>query len=257
MVNQWAPIYLKKNQKFEYIDELASGSIPALILKKAFSMKTCKKITEKILDFNYITNGPGIKKKIGVSLNSFINQKGIYFEKTRFIEKTLEQYFPYNEDPRITMQNLLSIVFSMETEIAKENNSNYSKGVFRFHGTDESFKIHRDSAHYEAIGYQVSKFPLQFSAVLHLQPAEYGGELVIYKKIWKHSDEKYRTPYFGYSEKVVHDIESIKIKPEIGDIVIINPVHYHAISKIKGKYDRISVGFFFAPTDEQTLACWA
>ena len=84
MVNQWAPIYLKKNQKFEYIDELASGSIPALILKKAFSMKTCKKITEKILDFNYITNGPGIKKNIGVSLNSFINQKGIYFEKTRF-----------------------------------------------------------------------------------------------------------------------------------------------------------------------------
>ena len=49
----------------------------------------------------------------------------------------------------------------------------------------------------------------------------------------------------------------LKIKPEAGDIVIINPIHYHAISKIKGKHDRISIGFFFAPTDEQRLACWA
>jgi len=257
LVNQWVPIYLNKNQKFEFIDELANGSIPALILKKAFSLKACKKITEKILNFDYISSGPGIEKKIGVSLNSFFNQKTVYFEKTKFIEKKLERYFFNNEDPRTSMQNLLSTIFSMETKIAKENNLNYSKGVFRFHGTDESFKIHRDYAHYEAVGYQVSNFPLQFSAVLHLQSAEHGGELVMYRKIWGRGDEKYRTPYFGYSEKVVRDIESIKIKPEIGDIVIINPVHYHAISKIKGKYDRISVGFFFAPTDEQTLACWA
>ena len=70
-------------------------------------------------------------------------------------------------------------------------------------------------------------------------------------------DEKYRSPYFGYSEKVVHDITSIKIKPEIGDVIIINPIHYHTISKIKGKHDRISTGFFFAPTNEQALVCWA
>ena len=233
------------------------GIFPALILKKAFSLKTCKKITEKILGFNYISSGPGIEKKIGVSLNSFINKKGAYFEKTKFIDKKLEQYFSYNEDPRILMQNLLSTVFTMETRVAKENNLNYSKGVFRFHGSDESFKIHRDSAYYEAVGYQVSKFPLQFSAVLHLQKAEYGGELILYRKIWTSDDEKYRSPYFGYSEKVVHDITSIKIKPEIGDVIIINPIHYHTISKIKGKHDRISTGFFFAPTNEQALVCWA
>ena len=124
MVKQWAPIYLNKNQKFEFINELSSGNIPALILKKAFSLKTCKKNTEKILGFNYISSGPGIEKKIGVSLNSFINKKGAYFEKTKFIDKKLEQYFSYNEDPRILMQNLLSTVFTMETRVAKENNLN-------------------------------------------------------------------------------------------------------------------------------------
>lgn len=257
MAKQWTPIYLNKNQKFEFIDELSSGVIPALVVKKAFSLEKCKKITEKILDFNYISSGPGIVKKIGESLNSFINQKGAYFEKTKLIDKKLEQHFLHSKDPRISMQNLLSSVFAMETRVAKENNSNYSNGVFRFHGSDESFKIHRDSAHFEATDYNVSNFPLQFSAVLHLQQAEYGGELVLYRKSWTSDDEKYRSPYFGYSEKVVNNIESIKIKPEIGDIVIINPIHYHTISKIKGTCDRISAGFFFAPTDEQKLACWA
>ena len=146
MAKQWTPIYLNKNQKFEFIDELSSGVIPALVVKKAFSLEKCKKITEKILDFNYISSGPGIVKKIGESLNSFINQKGAYFEKTKLIDKKLEQHFLHSKDPRISMQNLLSSVFAMETRVAKENNSNYSNGVFRFHGSDESFKIHRDSA---------------------------------------------------------------------------------------------------------------
>ena len=79
MVKQWAPIYLNKNQKFEFTDELSNGKIPAIVLKKAFSLKTCKKITQKILNSNYITDGPGIDKKIGESLNSFLNQKETYF----------------------------------------------------------------------------------------------------------------------------------------------------------------------------------
>ena len=125
MAKQWTPIYLNKNQKFEFIDELSSGVIPALVVKKAFSLEKCKKITEKILDFNYISSGPGIVKKIGESLNSFINQKGAYFEKTKLIDKKLEQHFLHSKDPRISMQNLLSSVFAMETRVAKENNSNY------------------------------------------------------------------------------------------------------------------------------------
>ena len=257
MKDSWAPIYLDKNEKFEFIDELITGKIPALILKKAFSLNLCKKISEKILDFNHISSGPGIDKKIGESLNSFINQKDIYFEKTKFVDNKLEEYFLHIEDPRVSMQYLLSLIFAKNTILAKENNSNYSKGVFRFHDSNESFNVHRDSAHYEATDYSVSNFPLQFSAVLHLQQAECGGELILYRKIWEKDDEKYRSPYFGYSENVINKIESIKIKPETGDIVIINPIHYHKISKIKGKYDRISVGFFFAPTVDDTLVCWA
>ena len=132
MKDSWAPIYLDKNEKFEFIDELITGKIPALILKKAFSLNLCKKITEKILDFNHISSGPGIDKKIGESLNSFINQKDIYFEKTKFVDNKLEEYFLHIEDPRVSMQYLLSLIFAKNTILAKENNSNYSKGVLGF-----------------------------------------------------------------------------------------------------------------------------
>ena len=122
MVKQWAPIYLNKNQKFEFTDELSNGKIPAIVLKKAFSLKTCKKITQKILNSNYITDGPGIDKKIGESLNSYLNQKETYFKKTELTDTKLENYFDTIDDPRIVMQKLLSIIFQKKISVAKENN---------------------------------------------------------------------------------------------------------------------------------------
>ena len=256
MAKQRAPIYLNKNQKFEFTDELSNGKIPAIVLKKAFSLKTCKKITQKILNSNYITDGPGIDKKIGESLNSYLNQKETYFKKTELTDTKLENYFDTIDDPRIVMQKLLSIIFQKKISVAKENNLNYSKGVFRVHSSG-TFNIHRDCARFEASNYKVSNFPLQFSATLHLQKAECGGELILYKKFWQQEDEKYRFPHFGYSKEVVTNTEFLKIKPDVGDIIIINPLHYHTISEIKGMSDRVSTGFFFAPSDEHALVCWS
>ena len=257
MKQRWAPIYLERHEKFEQINELSIGTIPALILKKAFSSNVCKRITKKILDFNSTSNGPGINMKIGESLNSFINNKHVYFQKTKLIDKKLEQHFIHEQDPRISMQNLLSFVFTKNIIVARENNFNYSNGVFRFHKPGESVSIHRDCAYFESNDYEISKHSLQFSAVLHLQPSEYGGELILFRKHWTKDDERFRLPNFGYSKDVVDNTESIKIKPEIGDIVIINPIQYHTISEIDGKSDRISVGFFFAPCDESTMVCWS
>ena len=256
MKKKWMPIYLEISQNFQSIDELATGRIPALILKKAVSEKICKKITQKILDSNYISDCSRIDKRIGESLSSYLNQKEAYFEKTKLMDKKLEKCFDDIEDPRMMMQKLLAIIFQKRISVAKENNLNYSKGVFRVHSPG-TFNIHRDCARFEASNYKISNFSLQFSAILHLQKAQSGGELIVYKKFWRQEDEKYRFPDFGYSEKVVSNTEFIKIKPDVGDIIIINPLHYHTISEIKGTFHRVSTGFFFASYDESTLVCWA
>ena len=59
------------------------------------------------------------------------------------------------------------------------------------------------------------------------------------------------------SKNISVGILGISYKPNVGDIVIINPIHYHTISKINGVLDRISVGFFFGQSDKSTLLCWS
>ena len=196
-------------------------------------------------------------KFIGASLNSYLNSKKLYFEKTKHVDEKLRHIFSETEDPRFTMHTLLSAAFKNQISPAKENGNMYSNGVFRIHDSNNSFHIHRDNASFEACSYNVAKLRNQLSAVLHLQAASSGGELVLYKKIWKNADEKFRFPDFGYSKNVVNNSEFIKIKPSIGDLIIINPIHYHAISRMTGTLQRISVGFFLGQATKSLLSCWA
>ena len=257
MQRYWNPVYVKNHQKCLDLDKLVSGEIPAIILKNAYSKITCNEVSKKITKFHNMSNHSLNSKYVGESLNSYINCKMLYFEKARYIDNQLKHIFANTGDPRYVMQDLLSAIFTKKITSAKENGNTYSNGVFRIHNCDESFPIHRDNASFEADNYAVSNLLNQLSAVLHLQTAQTGGELILYQKLWKKSDEKFRFPEFGYSEAVVNNTKFIKIKPDVGDIVIINPVHYHTISKIKGVLHRISVGFFLGQLDKSTLLCWS
>ena len=208
------------------------GVIPAIILKNAISKKSCKQISEKIIQLHQMSKYGTNSKHIGVSLNSHLNSKDLYFEKTRHLDEKLKHVFSETEDPRFTMHNLLSVAFDKQISPARENGNLYSNGIFRIHDCNDS-------------------------SVLHLQTASSGGELVLYQKIWKRDDEKFRFPDFGYSKDVISNSEFIKIKPDIGDVIIINPIHYHAVSRVVGVLQRISVGFFLGQATKSTLFCWS
>ena len=95
-------------------------------------------------------------------------------------------------------------------------------------------------------GFDISKFSIQLSTVLYIQQSQKGGELVLHKKSWKKSDEKFRNIDFGYSRDVILDCnESVKIKPNQGDLIIINPIYYHEILPVKAN-KRITLGLFLA-----------
>jgi hypothetical protein len=95
------------------------------------------------------------------------------------------------------------------------------------------------------------------SAILHLQPAKSGGELKVFRKLWQKNDERFRNPYFGYSEDVVNGIQHTSIKSNPGDLVMINPRLYHMVDRVKGKLERISFGFFFGQDVNSNLYAWS
>lgn len=248
MSQTWSPITIdhkeiQKNAK--RINEIVEGRFSVLIIKNFYDVNSCKIIINRI---NSIIGKQGHVKKIGVSLVSHINRKADYFLHAENNRKTLQDIFFGLEDPRKKIHSLLENFFpNKEITIAEENGKKYACGVIRLHGLGDSASIHRDNVSYEAKNFDVSKFPIQLSTVLYFQQSEKGGELVLYRKHWKKSDERFRNIEFGYKRDVVEkSTQYVKIKPDQGDLIIINPNYYHQILPVKGSKRRITLGLFLA-----------
>jgi hypothetical protein len=249
MFQTWSTITIDSKeieQNKKRINEIVEGRYSALIIKNFYDVNSCKAIIQRIN--SKIQNSDYKTKKIGVSLISYINQKKDYFLQAEAIRKTLQEIFFGLEDPRKKIHHLLGEFFpSKDISVAIEEGKKYACGVIRFHESGDLTSIHRDNVRFEAKNFDVSKFPIQLSSVLYIQQSEKGGDLVLYKKAWKKSHERFRNIEFGYKREVVADSTiHTKIKPNQGDLVIINPNFYHEILPVKGSKRRITLGLFFA-----------
>lgn len=246
---QWNPIEIdckEIGQNENIIEKIIAGESPALIIRNFYNNDSCRTISKRIETKTFENNEK--MKKIGVSLVSFISRKGEYFVQADALRKTVRQVFSGLEDPRKKIHKTLQVLFpEKQVTIAVENGKKYACGVIRLHGLGDSASIHRDNASYEAKNFDISKFSIQLSMVLYIQQSEKGGELVLYKKAWEKSDEKFRNIEFGYKRDVVaNSTHHVKIKPNQGDLVIINPNYYHEILPVKGSKRRITLGLFLS-----------
>ncbi len=248
MLQTWPSIiidYKKIQQSNIRLNEIIAGEYSVLIIRNFYDIDSCNKIIQRI---NSNVRNQDHVRKIGISLVSHINRKAEYFIQADKVRRTLRELFFGLEDPRKKIHNLLGKFFpNKEIIIAEENGKKYACGVIRIHGLGDSASLHRDNVSYEAKNFDVSKFPIQLSAVLYFQQSEKGGELVLYKKPWEKSDERFRNIEFGYKRDVIADsAEYLKIKPKQGDLIIINPKYYHEILAVKGSKKRMTLGLFLA-----------
>ena len=258
---QWNPIeieYKEIGQNKNTLEKIITGESPVLIIRNFYNNDSCKIIAQRIERKTFEKNEK--IKKIGVSLVSFISRKTEYFIQANAFRKTLRRVFLGLEDPRKKIHKTLELLFpEKQVTIAVEDGKKYACGVIRLHELGDFAPIHRDNVSFEAKSFEVSKFSSQLSTVLYIQQSQKGGELVLHKKSWKKSDEKFRNIDFGYSEDVISDCnQSIKIKPNQGDLVIINPNYYHEILPVKGSKRRISLGLFLALSNNgREIVTWS
>ena len=66
-----------------------------------------------------------------------------------------------------------------------------------------------------------------------------------------------REPDFGYSSKLIKDVNQTKISPIEGDMVVLNPKFYHQIESVSGLRNRISIGFFFGELSKNNFCSWS
>ena len=246
----WTPQILDETSSY---DDLITGKIPALIIPKVLSKSDCISMSSKILDMSKTNNS---STKFGTSLSSHIYEKQRYFSKSKKSNEILKNLFSENTSPLTFMQQKISKLFGKKIYTATENENAYSDAVIRIHGNDDSVHLHRDNSNFEMSEYNVSRFKNQLSAILYVQSPDVGGELTIFHKMWSKKDEMMREPEFGYSSDLIRGVYQTKIRPIVGNMVILNPKFYHQIESISGLKSRITLTFFFGELTENCFNSW-
>ena len=257
----WNPIEARQSQWQNIdFDSLISGKVPAVILKNFYDNGYCSSIVKKITEQHSKISQTGNLEHLGPFLMSYTTKKDEYFNQVEKFQNSLKMIFSGHDIPSERICKTLQKIFpTAEIALAKDSERNFSPFVIRIHKKGHSIPIHKDHVGYEGKEYSVSKMKHQLSCVLHLQESEIGGELIIYNKNWKKNDERFRNIDFGYSKDVVLDEASCRLsKVESGDLVIINPIHYHEVTTIKGNVPRITLGMFLGFSESKNkIVSWA
>ena len=257
----WEPLIIHKSEwnKIDY-DSLISGKTPAIILKQFYEKDYCKLISSRILNIPTNNFQNGKLTHIGPFLMSYATKKIEYFEQAKIALSKFDQIFGDLQIPTTRIYKMLKMVFpESEISLANESGNNFSPFVIRIHETGKSIPIHKDHVGYEGKDYCISKIDNQLSCVLHLQESEKGGDLIVYKRNWKKIDERFRNIDFGYSSELVDSEKFCKISNiEQGDLVLINPIQYHQVTKIQGTSPRITLGMFLGFSNQtRKIISWA
>lgn len=241
----WEPKIIKYDDLVDFNPiAFLNGSNSALVIRNFYDEWSCSTLAKRIISKSKLKTPEKIKT-IGPFLMSYATKKEEYFEQSMHYDKVFSELFSNLESPITKIKNLLEQLFpKFFFDFASEHNRKYSKCIIRNHENNDFVPIHKDNVTYEGKNYGISNIDFQISCVLHLQEAQNGGEITIYKKQWTKSDELNRKIDFGYEKEFLDNVEKSIIFPQRGDLVIINCNYFHSVGKVTGKRNRITLGMF-------------
>jgi len=81
-----------------------------------------------------------------------------------------------------------------------------------------------------------------------------GGETLIWRRRQQPEDEAHRDAY-GYRPSAVEGCQRLSLRPRVGDALLFNPVHLHAVNPCEGR--RVAFAFFLGLTVSDGLIAWS
>ncbi|MFI9205527.1 proline hydroxylase [Streptomyces sp. NPDC053048] len=160
---------------------------------------------------------------------------------------------PY--DPFEKCREVLGADWPGGVSVGRRGGREMGAGVAR--EPNHGFQVHFDDALREFSGDLLdTTLVAQFAFNLYLSVPGSGGETVIWRHRWHPADETFRIPdSYGYREAVVGNAESIELRPEVGEAVLINPRYFHAVRPSKDSR-RIALGFAVGMSETGRLFAW-
>jgi len=146
----WDSILITNNEISDTdIKKIISGEKSAIVIKKFYERRDCKKIIEKI-DSTNIENDSKEFNHIGPFLMNYTTTKEKYFQNAKKANMIFKKIF-LNVDNPIDKIKLIILKVHPNYEIleTKENKMSYASCTIRKHEKRKSVPLHKDNVTYE------------------------------------------------------------------------------------------------------------
>ncbi|GAA2304999.1 hypothetical protein GCM10009853_072570 [Glycomyces scopariae] len=241
--------------------DLAAEKIAAIRIPAFLSSQEQQDLLERLLEAEFESYGaervyPQVMR-FGIAVSDY-NEHGTLSD--RYWEAldskgdiTTRLRLPY--DPFQLCRDRIGARIPFPVEIGTQRGRKFAPGVFR--EPNNGFQVHFDDARREFSSDLVDEHLIaQFAFNLYLSVPAVGGETVIWRHHWAPEDEVHRLPNsYGYAESVVALAECLEVRPNAGDVLLLNPRFFHAVRPSQGAR-RISLGFSVGLTDGGRLLTW-
>ena len=198
---QWAPLVSDfETIRAHYpnpIDELASGRIPALIIRQAFKPNHCSGLIKRfyerglLYDPRQLDSDKIPRVDIGTSLGTHGKDREHFFRHAEQTHRLFSSLFDGYDDPIKFIYTALSTLIPEKNVVVahERDGSYYGPAIFRTYYEGVGHSPHFDSVSKRGrlSDYAVSGFDKQFAAVLCFQTPQDDGETghaVLYNRQW-------------------------------------------------------------------------
>ncbi len=180
-----------------------------------------------------------------------------YFTDARAARQTRDALLEGLTDPASRVLELLRAAWPAGAEpAAAPDGSEYFVGLTR---EIVSAPVHRDWAPISAKGWEVGEIEFQLSWNVYLEAPAEGGDLYIFKREWREPDDSrygLGAGRVGQDPEVIYGVPATRVHPEVGDLVLFNPKHYHAVGASQGGA-RLSMTSFVGLSHGRPLILWS
>lgn len=250
----------RKDPTRQNVLHLAAGTLAALHIPEQVSAARCAEIVRALDDVEFDTYDerrifPPVLK-LGPAVFDYYLDTGIspdYWEHADQSRRIWQEVVGGHEDPLATVVDALKSVWSGPVRPATVQGRELFVGMVR--ELTGGARMHFDEVVREFPGVLDQDVIAQFGFNCYISVPDEGGELVVYRRKWKPSDEQHRIGY-GWSEDISAAEPRAVIKPDVGDSVYFDCRNYHTIREnVSGR--RLTLSYFCGVTAENELVLWS
>jgi hypothetical protein len=208
----------------------------------------------EVIQTNFGVKRLGTPYNITFSTKDNTKEKKTYYQENRAFKLNLEKRVGEDQIPSNLLKNKLANIWNKGCEVAAFDKEKMFFGIIRI--TEPKKDLSEKFPHCDTLPPNI-KMNSQLGANIYFDTPDFGGELEVWNTKLYGQEEIYDSSQCtDFSREELAKVKYEKIKPEQGDLILINTRKPHAIKKFEvGK--RLSQHTFIGKDEDQSLRLWS